>query len=193
MARSLTAESFQKLLARLDPDEERAGQRYEELRRTLIRFFEWRNAPFPEEHTDETLDRVARKLDAAVDIKNIGAYCYEVARLVFLESLKGHDSKRISVSADMVERSAPDTDTDDDDRWQQHRLACLDSCLRALPHDSRELILDYHQEGIGRIRRRKNLAARLGLQRDALANRAQRVRNRLEVCVSSCLVNKRAI
>jgi hypothetical protein len=55
------------------------------------------------------------------------------------------------------------------------------------------LILDYHQEGIGQMRRRKVLAARLGLQRDALANRAQRVRNRLEVCVSSCLDSKRAI
>ena len=190
MARPLTAEAFQKLLDRLDPDEERAGERYEELRRTLTRFFEWRSAPFPEEHTDETLDRVARKLDEAVDIKNLGGYCYEVARLVFLESLKGHDRKRSSLSADLLDRSTPDTD---DDQLQQFRLACLDSCLRALPHDSRELILDYHQDGIGRMGRRKVLAARLGLQRDALANRAQRVRNRLEVCVSSCLDSKRAI
>ena len=188
---TVASRRFQKLLDRLDPDEERAGKRYEELRRTLMRFFEWRSAPFPEERTDETLDRVARKLDEAVDIKNFGGYCYEVARLVFLESLRGHDSKRSPLSADLLDRSTPDTD--EDDQRQQLRLACLDSCLRALPHDSRELILEYHQDGIGRMRRRKVLAGRLGLQRDALANRAQRVRNRLEVCVSSCVDSKRAI
>ena len=53
MQAGLTADIFAKLLARLDPDRERAGERYEDLRRTLTRFFEWRNAPFPEEQTDE--------------------------------------------------------------------------------------------------------------------------------------------
>ncbi|MEJ7712917.1 MAG: hypothetical protein WKF84_24510 [Pyrinomonadaceae bacterium] len=71
-----------KLLNGLDADRERAGDKYEELRRILIRFFEWRGAPFPEEQADETFNRVARRLDEGVKIKNIGGYCYEVARLV---------------------------------------------------------------------------------------------------------------
>ena len=79
MAAALTSEAFTKLLARLDPDRERAGEKYEDLRRTLIKFFEWRGAPFPEEQTDETFNRVARKLDEGIEIKNIGGYCYEVA------------------------------------------------------------------------------------------------------------------
>jgi DNA-directed RNA polymerase specialized sigma24 family protein len=192
VVRSLTPETFRKLLDRLDSDQERAGERYEELRRALMRFFEWRSAPFPEEHTDEALDRVAHKLNEGVDIKNLGSYCYEVARLVLLESLKGHDSKRRPLTAhDLSHRSTPDTH--DADHLHERRLACLDGCLRALPPASRELILDYHRAGSDGIGRRKMLAERLGLQRDALANRAQRVRNRLELCVSSCLGSKRAI
>src|SRR5436305_4940480 len=99
MASALTAEAFTKLLARLDAERERAGEKYEDLRRTLIKFFEWRNAPFPEEHADETLNRVARKLAAGIEIKNIGGYCYEVARLVCLEVWKGDDSRREPLEA----------------------------------------------------------------------------------------------
>src|SRR5260370_41876259 len=92
-----TADGLGKLLDRLDADRERAGEKYEDLRRTLNRFFEWRGAPFPEEHADETFNRVARKLDEGVEIKNFGGYCYEVARLVCLESFKGQDSRRLSL------------------------------------------------------------------------------------------------
>jgi len=190
MARSLTPETFRKLLEKLDPDQERAGQRYEELRRALMRFFEWRNAPFPDEHTDEALDRVAHKLDEGVDIQNLGSYCYEVARLVLLESFKGADAKRRPLTVhDLRHQSTPAADDD----LHERRLSCLEGCLRALPPASRELILDYHHAAGGALRRRKMLAERLGLRRDALANRAQRVRKRLEMCVASCLGGKRPI
>src|SRR2546421_3106679 len=97
MAAALTGEAFSKLLAHLDPDGERAGEKYEDLRRTLIKFFEWRGAPFPEDHADETFNRVARKLNEGIEIKNVGGYCYEVARLVCLEVWKGDDSRRESL------------------------------------------------------------------------------------------------
>ena len=54
---------------RLNEEEGKAGEGYEDLRRTLIGFFEWRGAPFPEEHADESLNRIARKLDEATDQK----------------------------------------------------------------------------------------------------------------------------
>ena len=60
--------------------------------------------------------------------------------------------------------------------------------LRALPDDGRALIVEYYRDsGAERIERRKALAARLGLQREALANRAQRLRDKLEQCVTRCL------
>lgn len=191
MAASLTAQAFTKLLESLGEDREKAGEKYEDLRRTLSRFFEWRSTPFPEEQTDETFNRVAKKLDEGVEIKNIGAYCYEVARLVCLESLKGRDSRRTAIEE--IKLIAPSVDANDIDEKEQ-RLTCLDDCLRALPTDSHELITEYYcDEKRGKIDRRKALAERLGLRRDALANRAQRVRDKLEQCVTRCLKKKLAI
>src|SRR5437763_14397266 len=131
MAVALTSEAFSKLLDRLDSDRERAGEKYEELRRTLIKFFEWRGAPFPEDHTDETLNRVARKLDEGIEIQNIGGYCYEVARLVWLGALKGSDRKR-----DPPETNYPDdasADAAEPALARERLLGCLAQCLNRLP------------------------------------------------------------
>lgn len=192
MEPALTADAFTKLLHRLDADRERAGEKYEDLRRTLIRFFEWRSAPSPEEQADETFNRIARKLDEGMEIVNIGGYCHQVARLVCLEAFKGHDSRRMPLDEIKLEAPAPDTTAETAEK--EHRLTCLDDCLRVLPVESRELITEYYcDEKRGRIDRRQALADSLGLRRDALANRAQRVRDKLEHCVIRCLRKKSAI
>ncbi|MCA1850632.1 MAG: hypothetical protein LC672_06210, partial [Acidobacteria bacterium] len=175
----------------LDADRERAGKKYEDLRRTLIRFFEWRGAPFPEDHADEALNRLARRLGEGIEIKNIRAYCYEVARLVFLETVKGADSKRESLESLRSEPAA--ADATDEAEQKELRLSCLEDCLRALPSENSELILEYYRyERHGQVERRRTLAKRFGLRRDALANRAQRLRDKLEDCVSACVRKKTA-
>lgn len=190
MKAELTADAFADLLACFDPDRERAGEKYEDLRRTLTRFFEWRGAPFPEEHTDEVFDRLARKLSTGLEVRNLGSYCYEVARLVCFEALKGKDSKRESIDNNDVAI----VDRSDEVREHELHLACLENCLYSLPIDGRELIIEYYQDDKrDRIERRKSLAARLGLQREALANRAQRLRDKLEQCVKKCLQGKMSI
>src|SRR3982750_3821115 len=138
MKLGLSGEAFSKLLDAFDVDRERAGDCYENLRRTLIRFFEWRGAPFPEEHTDETFNRAARKLEQGVNVRNIGGYCYEVARLVCLEALKGHDSRRPPL--DLIKLESTAAETTEESTEKEMRLSCLDDCLAALPTDSRELI-----------------------------------------------------
>ncbi len=193
MEAGLTAETFTRLLNRLDADRERAGEKYEDLRRTLVRFFEWRGAAFPEEHADEVFDRVARRLAEGVEIGNIGGYCYEVARLVFLETTKGVDGRRESLDS-VRPGLAVAANTADEAEVKELRLACLEDCLHALPGADAELILEYYRHGEGgQIERRRALAERLGLRRDALANRAQRLRDKLERCVSGCLRKKSAI
>ena len=192
MAAALTGEAFAKLLARLDPDRERAGEKYEDLRRTLIKFFEWRGAPFPDEQTDETFNRVARKLDEGVEIKNVGGYCYEVARLVCLEALKGNERKRGPLETDHPD--AAGADAADSALERERLLDCLEQCLNRLPAESRALIVEYYRdEKRDRIERRKALADALGLRREALANRAQRLRDKLEQCVRRCFNEKPAI
>ena len=192
MELELTAKAFARLLDRLGESQEQAGEQYEHLRRALIRFFEWRGAPFPEEHADETFNRVARKLDEGIEIKNIGGYCYEVARLVCLEALKGRESRRAPLEE--IKLTATASDTADATAEKEQWLTCLDDCLGVLPAESRELITEYYRdEKRGRIDCRKVLAERLGLRRDALANRAQRLRDKLEQCVSRCLKKNSAI
>jgi DNA-directed RNA polymerase specialized sigma24 family protein len=192
MRPALTPETFDRLLNSFHADRERAGEEYERLRQVLIRFFEWRGAPFPEEHADETFDRVSRKLGDRVEIANIGGYCYEVARLVCLEALKGANAKPTSLDAPGA--STPAGHSVDDTGDKEERLSCLEHCLQALSEDSRLLILEYYRdEKRARIDRRKVLAARLGLQRESLANRAQRLRNKLEQCVAQCLGRNLAI
>lgn len=184
MASGLSAPAFQRLLARLDPDPASAGERYEDLRRTLVRFFEWRGAPFPDDHADETFDRVARRLDEGLEIGNLGGYCYSVARLIFLETLKSPDSRRTDL--DLAPALAAPSDRLASDR--EARFTCLDQCLGALPAESREIILTYYRdEKRARIDGRRDLAARLGIKIEALANRAQRLRDKLERCVKACI------
>lgn len=193
MKPELTTDTFAKLLDCLDADRERAGEKYEDLRRTLLRFFEWRGAPFPEDHTDETFNRVAVKIGQGIEIKNVGGYCYEVARLVFMESLKAPDSKRVSLEA-IDHKTAGTAPPTDEAVEKELRLDCLEVCLRGLPPESSKLITEYYRhEKRGRIDHRQTLADSLGLRRDALANRAQRVRDKLESCVMGCLKKKRAI
>ena len=191
MEAGLTAEAFSSLLGRLDASEEQAGEKYEHLRRTLMRFFEWRGGPFPEELADETLSRVARKLNEGIQIANIGGYCYEVGRFVLLESLKGKDSKRVALESVHIQTTKTATDETDS---HEVRLTCLDDCLESLEAESRALIVNYYSYAKSeQIKRRKVLAERLGLRRDALANRAQRVRDKLEMCVTRCVKAKVAI
>jgi hypothetical protein len=96
--RELTPEAFTKLLAILDPDPETAGGKYEQLRRKLIKFFEWRGSFISDELADETLNRLARKIDEGEEIeKNVFALSLGIARFVLLETLKRPDNNRVEM------------------------------------------------------------------------------------------------
>jgi DNA-directed RNA polymerase specialized sigma24 family protein len=83
--RGLTAGAVASLLARLGPDAERAGSAYEHLRRTLMSFFAWRGAATPEDCADETLDRLAARLDDGVAVEDVPRFARGIARMVLLE------------------------------------------------------------------------------------------------------------
>ena len=78
------ADGFARLLERLHPDADEAGGAYVRLRARLVRFFDWRGLPMPDDCADEVLDRLARRLrEASVD--DVHKYAYGIARLVALE------------------------------------------------------------------------------------------------------------
>jgi DNA-directed RNA polymerase specialized sigma24 family protein len=176
----LTGAAFAKLLAGLDPDPERAGEKYEELRLRLIKLCDWRGAQFPEECADETLNRVARKLDEGATIQDLPTYCQGVARLVFLEKLK-HPERRRADLEELAPLAAPEPQESDE------RQECFEQCLRELPPESRQLIMHYYQDDKrAKINNRLALAERLGIPLNALRSRAQRIRDRLEECINQC-------
>jgi DNA-directed RNA polymerase specialized sigma24 family protein len=84
----LTRKSFDNLLAWLHPDREQAGEKYEHIRRTLISFFLSQGSYIPEELADETINRVAQKIDeiAEGDMSDPAAFFYTVARRVYLDN-----------------------------------------------------------------------------------------------------------
>ena len=170
---TLTQEAFDQLLASFAPDRDIAAQKYLEVRENLIRLFAWRGCPFPEDHADETFNRVARKISEGEEIRNAPAYVIGVARLLVLEILKAQSKQREAL-----------------DRWQKFEVSedtqselrseCLQRCLDRLTPENRELILQYYQgEKRAKIENRKQLCARLGLTINSLRMRALRLREQL--------------
>src|SRR5262245_26610723 len=91
---ALTQEAFDTLLTHLGPDRESAGDKYLEVRCNLIRFFEWRGCPFPEDHADETINRVAKRASEGEEIRNPAGYFLGAARMLLLEIHKERAKER---------------------------------------------------------------------------------------------------
>src|SRR5262245_44442773 len=81
---ALTQGSFHRLLDWLDEKSDSGGQRYLDIRRRLVSYFDRKNGQAPDELADETLNRVARRLEEEGEIiTDVPAhYCYIVARFV---------------------------------------------------------------------------------------------------------------
>lgn len=179
----LTREGFDKFLFRLNPDRDTAGRKYEVLRSKLISYFDWRNCPFPEDHADEALTRVIRKIEAGEEIRDPSTYVFGIARMLLLEIARNREKERAALNL-LPDTQSVDTESDE----AQNRINCLRQCLAALPEKSRELITEYYEgEGPAKINRRKELAADLGMQLNALRIRACRLREKLEECMGRCL------
>ena len=180
---TLTQEAFDQLLVAFGGDRESGGQKYLEIRNNLTRFFEWRGCAFPEDHADETINRIAKRIAEGEEILNHSGYAMGVARMLLLEINKGRQREQ-SALAEIA--TAPDVyDPGDDD---EGRLNCLRNCLQTLSPDNRELILQYYQGEKGeKIGNRKKLIERLGIPVNTLRMRALRLRERLQACVEECL------
>jgi DNA-directed RNA polymerase specialized sigma24 family protein len=173
----LTAESFEDLLAWLNPDRELAGHKYEEIRTRLIKIFACRGCYEPEDLADETINRVINKL-SEIEPTFIGEqarYFYGVANKVHLEYLRRKPIPRLPVPINISEET-------------EREYQCLDRCVGKLTEENRELVLQYYQEDKrAKIENRKHLAARFGIALNALRIRAHRIRTSLQDCIRKCL------
>ena len=180
----LTPEEFEALLKQLHPDREKAAERYEDIRRRLIRLFEWRRCAFPEELTDETINRAARRMAEGVELRSSDPYGYfcGIAHLLYKENLR----RAIREQKVLESGEWPPANIKEDDEPSDQRLECLRRCLSLLPPDQRDLVLRYHQ-GENNIRNRKTLSEQIGIPMNALRIRVHRIRRKLEDCVQDCL------
>jgi DNA-directed RNA polymerase specialized sigma24 family protein len=180
---TLTQEAFDRLLVALGGDRDSAAQKYLEIRSNLVRFFEWRGCSFPEDHADETINRIAKRVAEGEEILNYSGYAVGVARLLLLEINKGRQREQLAL-AEIGQTSEIYEEQDDG----EHRLVCLRSCLETLTTDNRALILQYYQGEKGeKIQNRKKLMDRLGIPVNTLRMRALRLREKLQSCVEECV------
>lgn len=181
---ALTQEAFDKLLTAFGEDQDSAAKKYLEIRNNMVRFFEWRGCPFPEDHADETINRVAKRLAEGEAIENPSGYCMGVARMLLLEINKERAREQRALGEMAYSQVAPP-----DASESEKHIECLRSCLQSLPADSRELIVEYYNGEKGtKIKNRKNLVERLGIPVNTLRMRALRLRERIRACVEDCLM-----
>lgn len=173
----LTQDTLDTLLAWLDPDRDAAGEKYERIRHTLMRFFEWRRCLPPDEHVDETIDRVARRIASGEQVRAADprSYFYGVAKHVWQESQRMRPT--VALMSEPHIDLAPDPPS---------QLECLRHCLAGLSADSRELFERYYLDG------REGLAESMGITPNALRLRIFKEKQKLRGCVRRCLDSNEA-
>jgi DNA-directed RNA polymerase specialized sigma24 family protein len=187
---SMTPQAWGKLLNAFDSDPDEAGRQYQQTQARLIRFFEWQSIRRSDYWADETLNRVARRLDEGQPVDNLQGYIFGVARMALHEARK-EENERTPVPLDETREGqhiptpAP---VEPDEREE-----CFDRCLERVLPENRTLILEYYQEERrAKIELRQRLADRLGIPLNALRIRAHRIRMALEKCITECLENIQA-
>jgi DNA-directed RNA polymerase specialized sigma24 family protein len=189
---SLSENAFRSFLNWLDNGEPSDGQRYLEMRDRLVWYFDRKNCLNPDELADETLNRVARRLEEEGEIHSDtpAKYCYTVARFVFLEHLRGSQAKNVSLD-DIPESvktyGLQSSDNSAEIELKERMLHCLEKCTDSLDSASRDIIRRYYLgKQREKIDNRSALAESLGITANALTIRACRIRNKLEKCVAKC-------
>lgn len=168
------------------------------MRRRLVSYFDRKNSPKADELADETLARVAQKLEEKGQITDLSPahYCYITAKFVFLESIR--QAKRSQTGLEEISAEGrPDLEEASSAfqkplfEDQEQRFDCLDRCLKKLSTKDSELILEYYRgEQQKKIQRRRQLSEKLGLSANALSIRACRIRSKVEACVKDCCDDK---
>lgn len=190
MARNsaIPPESFDEILAWLNPDRDVAAQMYVQLRHDLAKLFMWGRCSDPEGMTDETLDRVAKKVHAVRQSYQGDPRLYfrAVANNLIKENFKKIKAQVSLDDIDPLEQQSIEIAEETADIED-----CLQSCLRKLDNEKRKLILAYYaKEKQAKIDYRHELAQGFGISAETLRVRVFRIRASLEECIVRCLKRK---
>ena len=181
-----THEAWDKFLSLLDADQEVAGEKYVDIQKRLIIYFECRRCLPAEEMADETIFRVIKRNDEGVIIEKLMGYIYGVARIVRLErvaAVRHEDSVKNELLRDFQGLVEPAADGEPD-----LVVKCFEECLEGLSPENRQFILSYYEElRRAKIDKRKSLAQKLDISQNAVTLRAYHIRKRLKKCIKASL------
>jgi RNA polymerase sigma factor (sigma-70 family) len=186
---AIPPESFEEILAWLNPDRDVAATMYVQLRHDLAKMFLWGRCADPEGMTDEAFDRVGKKIH---DVRptyegDPRLYFRAVANNLIKEN---HKKIKTQLSIDDIDLPAPPT-TETEDETVAEIEECLQLCLQKLDTDKRELILAYYaKEKQAKIDHRSELARKFGITVETLRVRVFRIRESLSQCIGRCLKRK---
>lgn len=197
---AVTESVFTRFLQWLDDGVDSHGERYVEMRRRLVSYFDRRNRSAAEDLADETFSRICRTLEQAGTIATTppARYCYVVARFVLLEDIRRARRHVPLDAAPRIDLSRPHglrlVEAEEKVEMQEQRLQRLDRCLEQLRPDQRELAVEYYRDARRqRIDRRQDIARRLGISMNALGIRACRIRDALKACMQAACAQQRRV
>ena len=171
-------EAFEKLLAWLDPDREKAVEKYQKIHLRLVRIFAAKGCAEAEDLADETVNIVASRIDELIGnyTGDPALFFYGVARKIYLEWLK-------------FKRNVPSPPPPPDNTEIEQRCGCLEKCLKkVITPEEAQLVLRYHEgDGQARITNRKKMAEELGISLNALRIRICHIQARLRPCIEECM------
>lgn len=178
-----SVEHFDSLLKWLDPDRDRATEKYMEIRQSLIKIFTWRRCSDAESLADETLDRVMSRASKILGTYegNPSRYIHGVAKNVLAEHMRAR--VRTVELTDSVSKNQRPTDSEN-----ERMGGCLERCLSHLSPSSRDLIQNYYSEE--RTKRQsylKDFSTNFGISHKALRVRIYLIRKTLETCIQGCM------
>ncbi len=181
---ALGQQEFNALLGLFSANREEAGEKYEQIRAGLIRFFQFKGCADPQGLADETINRVAAKLHAFDTSKNIQlvSYFYGFASNILMEYRRkaakesALADRQISAPAISVEENAIDPD-----------ITCLEQCMEELKADEKELVIEYYsRDRQERIELRHRICERLNCSAPTLYVRIFRIKGTLKDCIEAC-------
>jgi RNA polymerase sigma factor (sigma-70 family) len=190
---AIPPESFEEILAWLNPDRDVAAAMYLQLRHDLAKIFLWRGCSDPEGLTDEVFDRVAKKVHEVRPTYEGDARLYfrAVAKNLVKEDLKKRTAHLSLEDIDALKHPVTQPASETEDETATDLDDCLELCLRELSSEKRDLIRAYYaKEKQAKIYDRSELARRLGISVETLRVNVYRIRKSLEQCIERCLERK---
>lgn len=192
MTEIFSQNSFDTFLELLDADREQAGEKYENLRQRLIKFFEWRNCEMAEELADTVFDRVMRKIAEGEQVQNVTAYSATIAQFVFKEYLRTNQRQNQLIEDAPEVQNLRTKESNNKDESSNLRQNCFDKCLKEFSAENRKFIIAYYDtDEKTMINSRKKLAEEMNSNLNTLRIKACRLKAKLENCTFECCgINK---